>query len=122
MLQFESSLEAPAAERSYAMCVALLHVGGLVAVGFDPTGKYVLTVSHSGRGVFETRTWRRVARDPLLAYPTDGVAVGIGPVAGQRLMVSEIDYHEGTLDVVSPDGPYSLSYEEGTVTVRSTGT
>jgi hypothetical protein len=42
-----------------------LLVGGLVAMGFDNTGKYLLTVSHSGRGVFVTETWKPVARRPL---------------------------------------------------------
>ena len=28
-----------------------LFVGGLVAMGFDSAGKYLLTISHSGRGV-----------------------------------------------------------------------
>ena len=48
-----------------------LHVGGLVAMGFDASGNYLLTISHAGRGVFSTRTWERVARDPELAYPKD---------------------------------------------------
>jgi hypothetical protein len=102
--------------------LAYLHVGGLVAIGFDPTGRYVLTVSHAGRGVFDALTWQRVARDASPAYPTDGEAVGIGPLAGQRLKVSEIDYDSGTLDVVSPGGDYVLSYAEGVITVASTGT
>ena len=34
-----------------------LSVGGLVAMGLDETGNYLLTVTHSGRGVFDTRTW-----------------------------------------------------------------
>jgi hypothetical protein len=101
------------------MCLALLHIGGLVAVGFDPTGRYLLTVSHSGRGVFDTSSWQRVARDASLAYPEDGVVEGIGPIAGQRLKASEIDYDNGTLSVISPRGDFSLFYEEGTLTVHS---
>ncbi len=100
--------------------VAYLHVGGLVAIGFDPSGRYVLTVSHSGRGVFDTLTWQRVARDPALAYPEDGEAVGIGPLAGQRIKVSELDYDSETLHVVSPGGDYALSYGEGMIDVAST--
>ncbi len=60
-----------------------LFVGGLVAKGFDATGKYLLTVSHSGRGIFSTDTWERVARDPSLAYPIEGKAIGIGPIDSQ---------------------------------------
>jgi len=33
-----------------------LFVGGLVAMGFDPSGKFLLTITHSGRGVFATET------------------------------------------------------------------
>jgi hypothetical protein len=54
-------------------------VGGLIAVGFDPTGKFLLTVSHGGRGVFAVATWERVARDSSSAYPEDGHVIGIGP-------------------------------------------
>jgi len=42
-------------------------IGGLVAGGFDSAGEYLLTVSHSGRGVFSTATRERVARDTALA-------------------------------------------------------
>jgi hypothetical protein len=49
-----------------------LFVGGLVAMGFDATGQFLLTVSHSGRGVFAVGTWERVARDTELAYPDAG--------------------------------------------------
>jgi hypothetical protein len=104
------------------MYLATLHVGGVVAIGFDPTGRYMLVVSHSGRGVFDTRTWQRVARDSALAYPENGEADGIGPLAGQRLKVSEINYDDGTLQVVSPSGDVAVSYSEGTIDVRSTGT
>ena len=32
-----------------------LHIGGLVAAGFDPSGAYLLTITHSGRGVFRLK-------------------------------------------------------------------
>lgn len=60
-----------------------LHIGGVVAVGFDPTSDYLLVITHSGRGVFYTRTWERVARKIHLAYPTGGLGIGIGPIDGQ---------------------------------------
>ena len=104
------------------MCLATLHVGGVVAIGFDPTGRYALVVSHSGRGVFDTTTWQRVARDSALAYPENGEADGIGPLAGKRLKVSEISYDTGTLNVVSPNGDFAMSYSEGTIEVSRTGT
>jgi len=94
-----------------------LHVGGLVAMGFDPSGEYLLAVSHSGRGVFSTRTWERVARDPALAYPEDGRAIGIGPIAGVSVPVTEMDYDNEQLSLRSPDGSVSLEYDSGTISV-----
>jgi hypothetical protein len=67
--------------------VNYLFVGGLVAIGFDASGRFLLTVSHSGRGVFEVGTWVRVARDSRLAYPDAGRAIGIGPIDGQVIEV-----------------------------------
>jgi len=94
-----------------------LHIGGLVAAGFDPTGAFLLTVSHAGRGVFSTATWERVARDSTLAYPTEGRAVGIGPIEGHSIPVSEIDYETGELRFFSPDGLTSFEYDSGTLIV-----
>jgi len=103
------------------MCLAQLHVGGLVAVGVDRSGRYLLTVSHAGRGVFDTSTWHRVARDATLAYPVDGHAIGIGPLAGQTIPVKEIDYDTSTLtDAVV--GSFVITYGEGDVTVKSAST
>ena len=92
-----------------------LFVGGLVAAGFDSTGQYLLTVSHAGRGVFAVDSWERVARDPALAYPEDGFAIGIGPIEGQVVKVKE--NYGGMLQLVSPDGSFRLSYDSGTITV-----
>ena len=94
-----------------------LFIGGLVAAGFDPTGAYLLTVSHSGRGVFAATSWGRVARDPHLAYPEGGHAIGIGPIDGVSIPVSEIDYKTGNLKFSSPDGKLSFEYAEGTLTI-----
>jgi hypothetical protein len=98
-----------------------LFVGGLVAAGFDPTGKFLLTVSHAGRGLFAIGTWERVARDPQLAYPEGGVAVGIGPIEGVRVPVTEMDYPANTLRFSSPDGSYHFAYESGTITATGAG-
>ena len=67
-----------------------LPIGGLVAVGFDPTEKYLLAISHNGRGVFSTKTWERIARNPELAYPENGIGIGIGPISGARIPVVEM--------------------------------
>jgi hypothetical protein len=94
-----------------------LFVGGLVAMGFDASGKYLLTVTHSGRGVFSTDTWQRVARDTALAYPTDGKAVGIGPIDGQTISVEERDERRERIVMQSPDGRFHLIGESGGITV-----
>jgi len=86
-------------------------------MGFDPTGEYLLTISHAGRGVFSTRTWERAARDPDLAYPEGGRAVGIGPIAGVSVAVTEINYETEELALTSADGRISVEYESGTITV-----
>ncbi|MEP6669952.1 MAG: hypothetical protein ABJF10_12410 [Chthoniobacter sp.] len=99
--------------------VKYLHIGGLVAAGFDPTGAYLLTVSHDGRGVFSTDTWERVARDSALAYPVNGCAVGIGPIDGLSIPITEIDYGTGGLRFSSPDGINSFEYDSGTLTVTN---
>jgi len=96
-----------------------LFIGGVVAAGFDAAGKYLLVVSHSGRGVFEVGTWDRITRDATLAYPEAGVAIGIGPIAGEKIAVREIDYWTGVLEFPSPDGRWSLLYSEGTMTISS---
>jgi hypothetical protein len=104
------------------MCHAMAHhkhllVGGLVAMGFDATGKYLLTVTHSGRGVFTTDTWERVSRDSALAYPIDGKAVGIGPIDGQLITVEERDERCDRIEIQSPDGRCRLVGESDGITV-----
>ncbi len=96
-----------------------MFIGGLVAAGFDFTGAYLLTVSHSGRGVFSMGSWERVARDTQLAYPKNGVAHGIGPIEGVSVPVQEIDYDTGQLRFSSPDGRFNFEYEDGTLTITS---
>jgi hypothetical protein len=98
-----------------------LFVGGLVAAGFDPSGKFLLTVSHVGRGVFIVGSWERVARDSELAYPEGGMAVGIGPIEGIRIPVKEMAYPANNLHFDSPDGRYNFAYESGTITITCAG-
>ena len=96
-----------------------LHIGGVVAVGFDPSGDFLLVVTHSGRGVFSTRTWERVARSTELAYPAGGVAVGIGPIDGLAVAVTEMDYESGHMRAVSPDGRVVRECESSGVAVSA---
>jgi hypothetical protein len=94
-----------------------LHVGGVVAMGFDSRAKYLLVISHDGRGLFSTSTWERVARDYALAYPEDGHGIGIGPIDGIRVPVAEMDYDTEKVSLSSPDGSITVEYESGTITV-----
>ncbi|MDD5262069.1 MAG: hypothetical protein PHD76_09505 [Methylacidiphilales bacterium] len=94
-----------------------LLIGGLVAMGFDASGNYLLAISHSGRGVYETHTWERIARDTTLAYPTDGKAIGIGPINGQEIAVLERDEKRPQIEMQSPDGSFNLVGESDGITI-----
>jgi hypothetical protein len=94
-----------------------IRIGGLVAAGFDSRGEYLLTITHSGRGVFATRTWERVARNYDLAYPEAGVGIGIGPIDGQSIPVTEMDFKIGEMRLVSPDGRIVLECESSVIAV-----
>lgn len=96
-----------------------LHVGSLVAAGFDKTGQYFLAVSHAGRGVFSVDGWACVARDAGDAYPENGCATGIGPIEGEVIPVKELNYDTEQLHLVSPDGAFNLFYEEGIIKVTN---
>ena len=54
-----------------------ISIGGVVAAGCDPSGSYLLMVSHSGRGVYSLETLVRVARDYSVLYPEKGKILGI---------------------------------------------
>jgi hypothetical protein len=95
----------------------ILHVGGLVAAGFDATGGYLLTVSHSGRGVFSTKTWERLARDPVVVYPKNGLSEGIGPLSGTAIPVHEKDYATEILILANSSGSITLQYEDGVIEI-----
>jgi hypothetical protein len=99
-----------------------LHIGGLVAAGFDASGVYLLTITHSGRGVFSTSTWERVARDYELAYPEAGLGIGIGPIAGQTIPVTQMDYLKGEMRLTSADGRITLDCERSGIAVAVTET
>jgi hypothetical protein len=99
--------------------VKYLNVGGVVAMGFDPNGDYLLVVSHAGRGVFSTKTWERVARNRDFAYPASGHGIGIGPIDGVSIEVTVMDFETDQLQVTTPDGRTRLDYESGTITVSA---
>jgi len=86
-------------------------------MGFDATGSFLLTVSHSGRGVFAVGTWERVARDSELAYLDAGKAVGIGPIHGQVIEVLERDERREQIVMQSPGGRFHLLGESDGITI-----
>jgi hypothetical protein len=93
-------------------------IGGLVAAGFDASGAYLLTVTHSGRGVFSTNTWERVARDYEVIYPDNGQCSGIGPIDGEIISVTEMDFEKGTMQLKSLDGRITLECESSAINVE----
>jgi hypothetical protein len=90
----------------------------LVAAGFDASGDYLLAITHSGRGVFSTSTWERVARDNTLAYPKAGFGVGVGPIAGQTIPVTQMDFQKGAMHLTSLDGKITLDCESSVISVE----
>lgn len=92
-------------------------VGGLVAAGFDITEQYLLVVSHAGRGVFSTESWDRIARSSEVAYPENGISIGIGPITGVRIYTKEINYESGELSLSNASGSITVDYDSGTLTI-----
>lgn len=99
--------------------VCTLFVGGLVAMGLDPTERYLLAVSHSGRGVFSVGDWARVARDTAVRYPDNARAEGIGPLEGQSISVIERTDERSVLWLQTKDGKFCLSGESDGITVST---
>ncbi len=97
-----------------------LHVGGVVAIGFDKNNNYMIVVSHSGLGVYDTNGWSLCARNSDLAYPENGYVTGIGPIDGTRIKVVEKNYDNDSLTLSSPDGCWEIKYEDGTIIIEST--
>ena len=90
-------------------------------MGFDATGQFLLTLSHSGRGVFKVGSWERVARDAIIAYPNAGKAVGIGPIDGQLIDVLERDEKRDEIAMRSPEGRFYLVGESEGITITNLG-
>ena len=86
-------------------------------MGFDASGEFLLTVSHSGRGVFAVGSWERVARDSSLAYSDDGMAIGIGPIDGQMIEVQERSEQRDRITMLSPDGSLLVIGESDGITI-----
>ncbi|XVJ60295.1 MAG: hypothetical protein HEQ23_13220 [Tepidisphaera sp.] len=97
------------------MARKFLHIGGVVAIGFDASEEHMLVVSHAGRGMFTTRDWVRVARDYEVVYPDGDVSMGIGPLDGQKVAVQPV---ENDTRVTSPSARIVLFYDSGTVEIE----
>ena len=119
-----------------------LIVGGTTSVGIDPDSRYVLVVSHSGRGLFKLSDGRRVARDNEVFGPWyyGAQSEGFGPLHGvkipifgfghktpaiilQELERSEIQFSVEELRgiVISPDRKYlAVGYTDEIQIYRNT--
>jgi hypothetical protein len=91
-----------------------LHTGGLTGVGTDAASRYLLVVSHDGRGVFDLASGERVARDrgnvPDTEFRENPFTVGgIGPLAGTMIPCAGL--WGGALPQVTPDGWRTTSTE-----------
>lgn len=66
-----------------------LSVGGTTSVGIDPSSRYLVVVSHSGRGLFKLSDGSRVARDSEVFGPWyfGAVCEGFGPLHGVRIPI-----------------------------------
>ena len=95
-----------------------INVGGVVAIGFDSECRYMLVVSHSGRGVFEIGSWTKIARDGNCVYPDGNKILGIGPLDKCVIGINEIDYNSGILECKTPDGKYGIRYSEGMIEIN----
>src|SRR5687767_6834819 len=63
--------------------------GGVTAVGIDPDSKYLMVVSHSGRGIFRLSSGRRVARDYEVfgEWYYGAECEGFGPLHGVKIPI-----------------------------------
>lgn len=87
--------------------VSSIAVGGFEALGFSRDSRYLLIVSSSGRGVYDSESGERLARDSSDGagdwYNLEALMVkGIGPLADQSIIVAGI--HGGGLPLVTLDG------------------
>ena len=87
--------------------VPVQHVGGVVAVGFDQSSDFLLVVSHSGRGLFDTRSGERIAREVrVTGYEgydhTTLTARGIGKLKDETVRIAGL--HGGGLPEFTDDG------------------
>ena len=96
-----------------------LHIGGLCAMGFDSSGKFLLVVSHSGRGLYDTQTWEKIDRDYEIVYPKpDYLFVqGIGEINHQLIPVVDRLYLQNEMILMTWDGQYQLNGDSDGISI-----
>jgi hypothetical protein len=64
-------------------------VGGVTSVGIDPSSRYLVVVSHSGRGLFKLSDAKRIARDDQVFGPWyyGAECEGFGPLHGTKIPI-----------------------------------
>lgn len=81
-------------------------VGGLIGVGFGANDRYLLVISHDGRGIIDCETLEKVGRDPDSSYEwldeSSLNAEGIGPLEGEIVPVAGLA--GGSLSDQTSDG------------------
>jgi hypothetical protein len=86
----------------------VLAIGGVTDVGFSDCGRYLLVISHSGRGLFDLASGNLVARDsaPVPESDRDDFAhtvAGFGPIEGEQVSVAGLCRAVGR---VAPSGHF----------------
>jgi hypothetical protein len=105
--------------------VGVAAVGGLMAVGFAELSDLLLAVSHSGRGLFDARSGKRLARDDsepgagwLKEVPYEATAIGVlggatvrlaGILGGGLARITADGWH---LEVTPVDWPNHIVFVE----------
>lgn len=95
-----------------------LNVGGVIAMGIDQSSRYLITVSHSGRGIFELCNGKKLHRDSNITYPVNNKIEGIGLCENKIFEVVEKDYKsDKPIVVVSTDKNFKAEYHEGCIEI-----
>ncbi|MBN1499383.1 MAG: hypothetical protein JW982_04480 [Spirochaetes bacterium] len=89
-------------------------IGGLVAIGFDSNEKYLLLVTHTGRGLFEIESMNRIARDYEVIYPNNSKIEGIGILQEKIIKVYEFDFNN-KLEVYTKSNKYKFVAESDSI-------
>ena len=91
-------------------------IGGLVSLAIDSMETLLFVTTHSGRGVFELDSGKKVARLQDETYPENGEIKGIAPFSTSMVNVSEFDF-ENELIVYSKNKKYKVVGCSDTISV-----